>query len=139
MTISASTGAASIVPAKAGKPERYRVNGEEKTLGEAEYMPDLMHEHLTSFLTKHQTDPVFIYYRRSHVHGDLLPTPDGKPDSTDLMADNVAYMDKLVGKLVTGLEALKLRENTLLLFMETTVPARANPAAPPSGAGPSPE
>ena len=33
------------------------------------------------------------------------------------MVDNVAYMDKLVGKLVSELERLKLREKTLLIFM----------------------
>ncbi len=31
-------------------------------------------------------------------------------------ADNVAYLDKLIGKLVAELEALKLREKTLIVF-----------------------
>jgi arylsulfatase A-like enzyme len=34
-----------------------------------------------------------------------------------LYADNVNYMDKLVGKLINLLDSLKLRENTLLVFM----------------------
>jgi arylsulfatase A len=33
------------------------------------------------------------------------------------MADNIAYMDKLVGQLIAELETLKLRENTLVIFM----------------------
>lgn len=51
------------------------------------------------------------------MHGELQRTPDSLPQPVDLMADNVAYMDKLVGKLVAELERLKLRERTLLVFM----------------------
>ena len=102
---------------KDGKSEPYRVNGQNKKLGDKEYMPDLLHEHLMSFVRKHQAAPFYIYYCMSSVHGELQPTPDSASGSQDLMADNIAYMDKLVGKLVAGLEALKLRENTLLIFM----------------------
>ena len=101
-----------------GKKEvRYQIHGEERLLGGTDYLPDLMHQHLMEFVTKHQAEPFFAYYSMSHVHGELVPTPDSQPGSTDLMADNVAYMDKLVGQLVDGLEALHLREKTLLLFM----------------------
>jgi arylsulfatase A len=102
---------------KEGKAEKYRINGQELKLDDDEYMPDVLHEHVMKFITKHQDGPFFVYYPMSSVHGVLLPTPDSSPGSTDLMADNIAYMDKLVGKLVTDLEALKLRENTLILFM----------------------
>ena len=34
-----------------------------------------------------------------------------------LYADNIAYMDKLVGKLVAELDRLKLREKTLIVFL----------------------
>jgi arylsulfatase A len=102
---------------KEGKAEEYLVNGKELKLADNEYMPDLMHEHMMNFIKKHKDQPFFVYYPMSSVHGDLLPTPDGAPNSQDLMADNIAYMDKLVGKLVAELEALKLRENTLIIFM----------------------
>ena len=102
---------------KEDKPEEYLVNGRELKLGNDEYMPDLMHEHMMKFIKKHSGEPFFVYYPMSSVHGDLLPTPDSAPGSTDLMADNIAYMDKLVGKLVSELEALKLRDNTLIIFM----------------------
>ena len=55
----------------------------------------------------------------SHVHGPILPTPDSAPGTKDghtLYQDNVAYMDKLVGKLLAELDRLKLREKTLLVF-----------------------
>ena len=99
------------------KAEKYIVNGEEKILGDKEYMPELMHAHLVKFMEKHRDEPFFIYYPMSHVHGELQRTPDSGPNPADLMADNVAYMDKLVGKLVAELDRLKLRERTLLIFM----------------------
>lgn len=99
------------------KPEKYWVNGEERTLREKEYLPDLMHDHLVKFLTRHREQPFYIYYSLSHVHGELQPTPDSAAKPKDLMADNIAYMDKLVGKLVAELDRLRLREKTLLIFM----------------------
>jgi arylsulfatase A len=102
---------------KPEKLEKYLVNGQEKELGVKEYMPDLMHERAIRFLKSSQDKPFFLYYSLVHVHGDIQPTPDSASGSTDLMADNIAYMDKLIGKLITDLEALKLRENTLIIFM----------------------
>ena len=102
---------------QAGKAEAYRVNGKELKLGDKEYMPDLMHDRITTFLRANQTKPFFLYYSMVHVHGDIQPTPDSAPDSKDLFGDNIRYMDKLVGKLVAELEALKLRDNTLIIFM----------------------
>jgi arylsulfatase A len=102
---------------EAGKPERYRVNGQDLVLAENEYMPDVMHERAMAFIRANQATPFFLYYSLSHVHGDILPTPDSAPESKDLFGDNILYMDKLVGKLVSELEALKIRDNTLILFM----------------------
>ena len=51
------------------------------------------------------------------VHTEILPTPDSAPQSKDLYDDNIRYMDKIVGKLVSDLERLKLRNNTLIIFV----------------------
>ena len=102
---------------KPAKLEKYRVNGKELELGVKEYMPDLMHEQAVRFIEANKEKPFFLYYSMVHVHGDIQPTPDSTPDSKDLFGDNILYMDKLVGKLVAQLEALKLRENTLIIFM----------------------
>ncbi len=95
----------------------YRVNGKELKLGEKEYMPDLMHKQAVSFIRNNQARPFFLYYSMVHVHGEIQPTPDSLPTSKDLFADNITYMDKLVGKLVSELDSLKIRENTLIIFM----------------------
>jgi len=97
--------------------EPYWINGEEHQLATDEYMPDLMHQRAAAFLKANRTRPFFLYYPMSHVHGDIQPTPDSKPDSKDLFTENVLYMDKLAGKLIAELEALDLRGNTLILFM----------------------
>ncbi|NDB54044.1 MAG: hypothetical protein EB025_08255, partial [Chitinophagaceae bacterium] len=98
-----------------GKPETYTVNGVTKELGN-QYMPDLVHEHAVNWIRTNKNKPFFLYYSLVHVHGKIVATPDSKLGS-DLYADNIAYMDKLVGKLLTTLDSLKLRQNTLIVFM----------------------
>lgn len=99
------------------KARRYTVNGQTRKLEDKQYLPDVMHDAMAAFLTRNQNNPFYAYYSLSHVHAEILPTPDSAPDSKDLYADNIAYMDKLVGKLITHLDQLKLRDNTLILFV----------------------
>ena len=98
------------------KSEDYIENGENKKLDSQTYMPDLMHQHLVNFLTTNKDKPFFLYYSMVNVHALIQRTPDSKPGS-DFYDDNIAYMDKLVGKLLATLDDLKLRENTLIVFM----------------------
>ena len=96
----------------------YVVNGKAKELAKDEYLPDVMHNFLVDFITRNQAKPFYVHYAMSHVHGPILRTPDSKGGSgaAELYADNVAYMDKLVGKLVAELDRLHLREKTLIIF-----------------------
>ena len=98
--------------------KEYTVNGKQMDLPEGQYLPDLMHQFLADFLTKHKDDPFFVYYPLSHVHTPIVRTPDSQPNASpkQLYADNIAYMDKLVGQLIAELERLKLRDNTLVMF-----------------------
>lgn len=50
------------------KSDTYLVNGAEKSLGDGEYMPDLMHAHVVRFIERHRDRPFFVYYPLSHVH-----------------------------------------------------------------------
>ena len=99
-----------------GKKQNYRVDGADLILKENEYMPDLMHKKMVEFLTKNKNNPFFVYYSLSHVHGEITRTPDSKPTTRDFYDDNIRYMDKLVGKLRTELDRLKLTDNTILIF-----------------------
>lgn len=98
------------------KGRKYLVNGQQTPLRDKEYLPDVMHKFVVDFITKNHDKPFYLYYSLSHVHAEILPTPDSAPDSKDLYADNVTYMDKLIGKLVAELDRQKLREKTLIVF-----------------------
>lgn len=117
------------------KPGPYYIDDKKLTLADNEYMPDLLHADAVSFVHAHQDAPFLLYYAMSHVHSQILPTPDsGPPDlSVDaatrqqrLYEDNIAYMDKLIGKLVAELDRLKLRENTVIFFMGDNGTTKAN-------------
>lgn len=98
----------------------YTLNGKEVPLHDGEYLPDRMHKFVVDFIGRHKDQPFYLYYSMSHIHGQILRTPDTKPGTKDLFQiyqDNVTYMDKLVGKLLAELDRLKLRDNTLIFFM----------------------
>lgn len=90
-----------------------------------QYGPDTSVEYILDFYKRHQDQPTFVYYPMALPHWPVNPTPDSEDwanpelhlnDDDKYFPDMVAYMDKLVGKLVDGLEALKLREKTLVIF-----------------------
>jgi len=96
----------------------YEKNGKTIDLKDHEYMPDVMHDYLVDFITRHQDVPFYAYYALSHIHAQILPTPDSREEpKKDYYYDNILYMDKEVGKIVAVLEKLKLRENTLIVFV----------------------
>lgn len=98
------------------KGKEYEVNGRMVPLRDKEYLPDVMHRMAVEFITKNHDRPFYLYYSMSHVHTEILPTPDSAPDSKDVYGDNVIYMDKLVGKLIAELDRQHLREKTLIVF-----------------------
>lgn len=109
-----------------GDPDTYVLDGKMVSVKDDEYIPDLLHKDATAWMEARKGHPFFLYYSLSQVHGEILPTPDSAPApkgesntqrAQRLLADNIGYMDKLVGKLVAELERLKLRENTLIVFM----------------------
>jgi len=95
----------------------YVLNGKPMNLPEGKYLPDVMHEFLVDIIMRHRNQPFYVHYPISHIHGPIMRTPDSAADSQDLYTDNIAYMDKLMGKLVTELERLKLRDKTLIIFV----------------------
>ncbi len=99
------------------KGKNYTINGDQVELKDKEYIPDVMHNLAVNFISTNKDKPFFLYYPLSLVHGEILPTPDSKPDSKDLYYDNIAYMDKMVGKLMSALDSLHLRDNTMIIFM----------------------
>jgi len=115
------------------RPPRYanpglEFNGVEKDFSNGEYGPDLVNDYAIDFISRKKGEPFFLYYPMMLTHGPYQPTPDSK--SWDPKAqgesvnrdekhfgDMVEYMDKLIGKLVAKLDAVGVRDNTLILFV----------------------
>lgn len=95
----------------------YNLNGKPLADVEGKYGPDLLHNFVVDFIERHREGPFFVYYPTPLIHGPILRTPDSQPDGKkNHYEDNIAYLDKLVGKLVAELDRLKLRDNTLIVF-----------------------
>jgi arylsulfatase A len=115
------------------RPPRYanpglEFNGEERDFTNGEYGPDIINDFAIDFVTRHKDEPFFLYYPMILTHGPFPPTPDSPDwnptakqdndgDDPKHFADMVAYMDKLVGQLVGKLDELRIRDNTLVMFL----------------------
>ena len=96
------------------------------------YGPDLLCDFLCDFIDRHQDQPFFVYYPMLLVHDPFVPTPDSVGQGTrdhsankapkdkvqrkKNFVDMVAYMDKIVGRIVSKVESVGQLENTLILF-----------------------
>lgn len=98
------------------------IDGENRQFKEDDYGPDIATRSITEFMeqTQNQKKPFFIYYPMILVHSPFLPTPDSESRKQKNRQKNfegmVAYMDKLVGRIVQKTEELGIAENTLILF-----------------------
>ena len=115
------------------RPPRYanpglEINGFEKDYVNGEYGPDLVSDYALDFITRKKDGPFLLYYPMMLTHAPYQPTPDSKKwdpkaqgeavnQTKEHFSDMVAYMDKLVGKLVAKLDALGIRNHTLILFL----------------------
>ena len=114
------------------RPPRYanpglEINSKEIDYTKGEYGPDLINKYALDFIERKKNQPFLLYYSEMLTHSPFQPTPDSKEWDPKLIgekvsnkkhfADNVAYMDKMVGRLVAKLDELRLRENTLILFL----------------------
>ncbi len=115
------------------RPPRYanpglEINGAEKDYHSGEYGPDIVNDYAIDFVTRHKDHPFLLYYPMMLTHAPYQPTPDSRDwdpkrkgekggASPQHFGEMVAYMDKLVGKLVSRLDDLGLREDTMLVFL----------------------
>jgi arylsulfatase A len=108
--------------------QNYTKNGKEVKLDKEVYYPDAASDFALDFIRRHKDRPFYFYLSEHLIHGPIVRTPDSKPDAAprQLYDDNIAYLDKTVGKLLAELDKLGLREKTLVLFSSD------NGTAPPA-------
>jgi len=86
------------------------------------YFGDLMSEQALSFVEQNQKRPFFLYWAINWPHYPLQGTDDWRKRYADLphprsdYAAFVSSVDDLLGQLLDHLEALGLRENTVVIF-----------------------
>jgi len=116
------------------RPGRYsnpgvEVNGKQVDYTEGQYGPDVVSDYACDFMRRNKDKPFCVYYPMILTHCPFGPTPDS-PDwdpkskgsrsykgDPKYFGDMVTYMDKMVGKLLAKLDALGVRDNTLVIFM----------------------
>ncbi|MGB2820767.1 MAG: sulfatase-like hydrolase/transferase [Phycisphaerae bacterium] len=115
------------------RPGRYpncglEVNGKQVDYTNGEYGPDVVSDYACDFMQRNKSKPFLVYYPMILTHCPFEPTPDsadwdpkskgskGYKGNAKYFGDMVAYMDKIVGKLVSKLDELNLRERTLVIF-----------------------
>ena len=105
-------------------------NGKELPILKDRYGPDVYCEFILDFIADNSNKPFFVYFPMALVHDPFTPTPDS-PEWSDpdgryplnkhqgdprFFPDMVSYMDKIVGRIITKLDELGLRDNTVVLF-----------------------
>lgn len=91
----------------------------EDTLGH--YGPDLYVRSLIEFIKENRDRPFIAYYPMALCHDvtdDLeKPVAHGPLDRYDSYSEMIMEMDRAIGRIVAALNALQLREKTLILFV----------------------
>lgn len=84
------------------------------------YGPDVVNHYVLDFMEREKSEPFLIYYPMILVHNPFDPTPDSESRKSKNkqrnFEDMVAYMDKLIGKVIARTEELGIAENTLIMF-----------------------
>ena len=87
-----------------------------------QYGPEVFTKKLIEFMSRKKergNRPFFACYPAILTHISIGPTPDNKGkkrSDRELFADMARYADKLIGRMVSALEDLDLRKNTIIII-----------------------
>jgi len=104
------------------------INTVQKDYSDGEYGPELVNDFALDFIERHRDHAFLLYYPMILTHDPFQPTPDSANwdpaaqgekvnNRPEHFADMVAYADKMVGRVIAQLEALRLRDRTLVIFL----------------------
>ena len=97
------------------------VDGRNIQFAKDRYGPKVATQYLLDFMAASGDHPFFAYYPMILVHSPFVPTPDTKNRNSrnrqSHFEDMVAYMDKMVGRIVQKTRDLGIAENTLIMFV----------------------
>lgn len=100
-------------------------NGKYLDTDDDDYGPDVFAGFILDFIERSKDKPFFVYYPMALTHGQFFTTPETTKTREDRFKHNkeknwqanAEYADKIVGRLVDGLEEMGRRENTLIIFV----------------------
>ncbi len=90
-----------------------------------QFGPDVFTQYVMDFVTRNRDKSFFVYFPMCLVHDPFVPTPWSenydssltKKSDTTYFSDMMIYMDHQIGKIIGILDAQKISENTLVLFI----------------------
>ncbi len=94
-------------------------NGVAKTYCKDDFAPTLLNEYLLDFIDRDPGAPFFALYNPVLAHDPWTTTPDSLDAKTpkEKFRGMMAYLDKMVGRLLAKLDEHALTENTLVFFI----------------------
>ena len=99
---------------------KLRIDGNTRVFPKTAYGPDVCADQLLAFIEAERDRPFLAYWPMALPHDPFAPPPP-RPDQLNRSPAHfgamVAYMDRLVGRVVRRIEALGLAERTLVLFV----------------------
>ena len=119
------------------RPSRYpnpglEIDGVERDFKNGEFGPDVVSDYICDFIEENKDGPFLVYYPMIAPHWPFVPTPDHPDWDPEMWRDAtgepggyksekywdamVRHTDKMVGKVVNKLDALGIRENTVVLW-----------------------
>ena len=109
------------------KDPKLSLKGKDAEVYKNKFGPDIFVEKIEEFMKENKDSPLFVYYPMVLTHDPFVPTPDNsefkdfeansRVNDLKYFEDMVAYMDKLIGRLVKTIDELGIRENTLIIFV----------------------
>ncbi len=97
-------------------------NGEE-VWHDGKFFPDLLNQEMSLFLEKNKANPFFVYWALNFPHYPMQGSDKWRTKYAHLprprrdYAAAVSTMDEKIGEILQKLTDLKLRENTIIVFM----------------------